>query len=133
MKMKEDKNIIQYAIRIKALVSAIRAFGGKIEDVTVVSKVLRTLLLVYAVRESTIQEMRCDPTIDINLDSLVGRLTTFELDNFDKFVPNSSHIESDYKEKLTLNKKNRKKAKQVESEEDSTNEDIEIFEALLAK
>ena len=47
MKMREDKNIAKYSERIKASVSEIRASGGKIDDVIVVSKVLRTLLPIY--------------------------------------------------------------------------------------
>ena len=52
------------------------------------------ILPIYEIRVSAIQEMRCDPNNDINLDSLVGRLTTFELDNFDNYVPNTNNIES---------------------------------------
>ena len=104
--MKEDENISQYANRIKASVSAIRASRGKIQYVIVVSQVLRTLLLVYAIRVFVIQEMRCDSTKDIDLDSLVGRLITFELDNFDNYVPNTNNIESNFNAKLTLGMKN---------------------------
>ena len=45
MRMREDENIAKYVERVKASVSAIRAFVGDIKDKTVVSKVLRTLLL----------------------------------------------------------------------------------------
>ena len=75
--MREHENIAQYSERIKASVSAIGASRGKIDDVTVVTKVLKTLLHVYAIRLSSIQEMRCDSKIDITLDALVGRLTPF--------------------------------------------------------
>ena len=57
--------------------------------------------------------MRCDSTKDIDLDSLVWRLTTFELDNFDNYVPNTRNIESYFNAKLTLSKKNKMKAKQL--------------------
>ena len=40
--------------RIKASVSAIKEFGGDIKEETVVSKVLRNILLIYAIRVSTI-------------------------------------------------------------------------------
>ena len=42
--MKEDENIVKYVERIKASVSAIKASREKIDDVTVVRKVLKTLL-----------------------------------------------------------------------------------------
>ena len=59
MKMREDENIAKYVERIKASVSAIKAFGGKIEDEIVISKVLRTLLPIYAIGVFSIQERRC--------------------------------------------------------------------------
>ena len=59
-----------------------------------VSKVLRTLLPIYAIRVSTIQEMRC--TNDVTLDTLVGRLIAFDLDNFDNYSPNPSTLESSF-------------------------------------
>ena len=57
---------------------------------------------------STVQEMRCDPNNKLTLDALVGRLTTFELENFDNYVPSSKLIESSSKVKLSL-KENGKK------------------------
>ena len=87
MRMREDENIAKYVERVKASVSAIRASGGEIKEEIVISKVLRTLLHVYAVRVSAIQERRCEENHKINLDAIVGRLTAFELDNFDNYVP----------------------------------------------
>ena len=72
MKMKEGENIINYNKRIKNNVSAIRVGGGKIEDETMVSKVLRTLLPIYVIRVLAIQEMRCNLAHDLTLDNLVG-------------------------------------------------------------
>ena len=136
MKMREDDNIAKYVERIKASVSTIRAFGGKIEDTTIISKVLKNLLPIYEIRVSSIQEMRCDPSNQINLDSLVGRLTTFELDNYDNYVPISSNLESAFKAKLSLKKKATKsKGKNFgsEEEEDSFDSDLEAIETLLVK
>ena len=58
LKMKEGENITQYSTRIKEVVNAIWGVGGLLEEDTVVSKILRTLLLTYAIRVSSIQEMR---------------------------------------------------------------------------
>ena len=55
MRMREDENIAKYVERIKASVSEIRASRGKIEEETIISKVLRTLLPIYAIRVSVIQ------------------------------------------------------------------------------
>ena len=85
--MREDENIANYVERIKANVSAIKEFGGDSEDTNVVRKVLRNLLRIYMIRVSSIEEMRCDPNNKLTLDALVGRLTSFELDNYDNYVP----------------------------------------------
>ena len=114
MKMKEDENIAKYFERIKASVSAIRASGGKIEDETIISKVLRTLLPIYAIRVSIIQERRCEENHKITLDAIVERLTTFELDNYDNYVPASKNIEFAFEANFSLKEKG-KKIKDIES------------------
>ena len=48
--MEEGKTVAQYVVRIKEVVSAIKGADGTIDDDTVLSKVLRTLLPVYAIR-----------------------------------------------------------------------------------
>ena len=83
MRMEEGEAIAQYVGRIKEVVSAIKGATSQIDDDIVLSKVLRTLLLVYAIRLSTIQELRCIPRNGLTLEGLVGRLTNFELSNFD--------------------------------------------------
>ena len=100
---------------------------------------LRTLLPIFAIRVSTIQEMRCDLNCKMSLNALVGRLTAFELDNFDNYVPTSNNIESAFEPKLSLKKKGKKsKSNQSESDEDETLEesldsDLEVVEGLLAR
>ena len=59
MKMEEGEIVAQYAARIKEVVSTIRGADGLIDDDTILSKFLRTLLPIYAIRVSTIQELRC--------------------------------------------------------------------------
>ena len=100
MKMEEGETIAQYVARIKEVVSAIRGANGIIDDDTVLNKVLRTLLPIYAIRVFAIQELRCIVGNDLTLEGLVGRLTTFELSNFDNYK--LENIESTYKAKLSL-------------------------------
>ena len=66
------------------------------------------MLPIYAIRVSTVQEVRCDSSNKIGLDALVGRFTTFELDNFDNYVPASKNIESTFEAKLSLKEKRKK-------------------------
>ena len=54
MRMREDENIAKYVERVKVVVSAIKDSGGDIEEEIVVSRFLRTLLLIYVIRFSTI-------------------------------------------------------------------------------
>ena len=76
MRMREDENVAKYVERIKASISAIKSSRGDIKETTIVSKVLRTHVLVYVIRVSSIQEKRCDPNNKIGLNDLIGRLTT---------------------------------------------------------
>ena len=46
--------ILQNIDKIKASVNAIKASRGKIDDLTVVSKVFRTLIPIYVIRASSI-------------------------------------------------------------------------------
>ena len=60
-RMQEGENIAQYCSRIKDVVNAIRGATSRIDDDTVLQFFLRTLLPIYAIRVSSIQELRCVP------------------------------------------------------------------------
>ena len=79
--------------------------------------------------------MRCDLNNKINLDALVGRLTTFELDNYDNCVPSSRNLEATFQAKLSLKKKGGKyKGIFLKSEdEENANNDVEVIVAFLAR
>ena len=100
--MREDENITKYVERVKASVSAIRLSGGEIKEETIVSKILRTFLPIYAIRVSSFQEVRCDSSNKIGSNALVGILTAFELDNFDNYVPASKNVEFSFEAKISL-------------------------------
>jgi hypothetical protein len=102
MRMMEGENIVQYYTRVKEIVNAIRSANGEIKDEIVISKVLRTLLPIYAIRVSTIQELRCTLGKNLTLEGIIGRLTTFEMSNFDNYTP--AIIESAFKSQLVLSK-----------------------------
>ena len=87
---------------------------------------MRTLLPIYAISVFAIQELRCISRSNLTLEGLVGRLTTFELSNFDNFK--SDNVESSFKAKLSLkepNKKKKKKVKYVSSDSDIDEEDVQ--------
>ena len=108
MRMREDENIAKYVKKVKASVSAIRASRGDNKDETIISKFLITILPIYEIRVSSLQERRCETNHKINLDALVWRLTTFELDDYDNYVPASKNIESTFEAKLSLKEKGKK-------------------------
>lgn len=94
MRMVEGENITQYGQRIKEVVGRIKSVGGTIDKDTMVSKILRTLLSAYAIRVSSIQELRSDSNDKVTVDSLIGKLVVFELNSFDNSV---LEIESSFK------------------------------------
>lgn len=129
MGMEEGENIAEYASRIKEVVSAIRSANGVLDDEIVNSKVLRTLVSIYAIRVSVIQELRCIPRTKLTLEGIMGRLITFELSNFDSYSP--ENLESTFKAKLLLKdieevkpKKKKRKIKYASSDKNIDEEDI---------
>lgn len=100
MRMEEGENFAQYVARIKEVVSAIKGATSQIDDDTMLRKVLRTLLPIYAIRFSITQELRFIIGNDLTLEGLVGRFTTFELSNYDNYKHES--LESTFKAKLFL-------------------------------
>ena len=108
MRMQEGEHIVQYCSRIKD-VDAIRGDIVKIDDDIVLRIFLRTLLLIYAIRVSTTQELSCVPGNDLTLEGLVDRLTIFEQPNFDSYKP--KHIESTLKANLSLKEPDEKEKK----------------------
>ena len=71
MRMEEGENVSHYCSRIKH-VNSIRGATSKIDDDTILSKFLRTLLPIYAIRVFAIQELRCIPENVLTLEGLVG-------------------------------------------------------------
>ena len=59
VRMEEVENVSQYVSRIKEVISALRGVDGLIDDDTMLNKVVRTFLPIYAIRVSAIQELRC--------------------------------------------------------------------------
>ena len=94
MRMMEGENIVQYYTRVKEVFNAIWSANGEINNDIMISKVLRTLLPINSIRFSIIQELRCTLGNNLTLEGVVGRLTTFEMSNFDNYTPTT--IESSF-------------------------------------
>lgn len=100
--MVEGETIQQYGIRIKTIVGDIKSARGTMDDSTIVSKVLRTLLPVYAIRVGAIQELRSIDKTKVSLDSIIAKLTTYELNNYDGSVQKTDLA---FKASATLSRK----------------------------
>ena len=85
MRMKKGENIFRYVNQIKEVVSAIKSIGGVISSEEVVSYCFRTLLPIYAIRVSSIQEFRAMHGNDLTLSALVGRFLPSENGLLPKF------------------------------------------------
>ncbi len=107
IRIKDGEIIAQYCGWIKEVVNAIKGARGIISDEIVISKVLRTLLPIYAIRVSIIQKMRCTPGNNFTLGSQIGRLTTIELSNSNNYCPTS--VEFEIKAQLNLDGSNKKR------------------------
>ncbi len=67
MRMMEGENKVQYCTRVKEVVNAIQGANGEIKDETVISKVLKTQLPIYAIRVFEIQDLRCTPSKNLTI------------------------------------------------------------------
>ena len=120
------------------MVSSIRSLGGQLSEEIVCSKYLRTLLPIYAIRVLAIQELRFIPKNILSFEGIIGRLTTFELSNFDNYKP--ENFESTFKSKMTIKeneevqrKKKSEKGKYVSSDSSTDEDDVDQLEAFLAR
>jgi hypothetical protein len=77
LKMKEDENIVAYFLRVDETVNAIIGFGEETKESVIVQKLLRSLLMRFDPKISTLEE-RADLD-SISMDELHGIFTTYEM------------------------------------------------------
>jgi uncharacterized lipoprotein YehR (DUF1307 family) len=77
LKMNEKEDIATYLLRVDEVVNSIRGLGEEIDESLVVQKVLRSLILKYDAKVSTIEETR-DLT-KMTMDELHGSLIAYEM------------------------------------------------------
>lgn len=100
-----------------------------------VSKVLRTLLPVYTIRFAAIQELKSIDKTKVTLDSIIGKLTAFELNGYDGRAQKS---ESAFRAPVS-NPPMRKRRDVSQSHESRSSREVDDedslikLEALLAK
>ena len=96
------------------------------------------MLPVYAIRVSAIQELRCVLGNTLSFEGIIGRLTAFELSNFDNYK--TENFESTFKAKMKIKdneevqtKKKSGKGKYLSSDSSTDEDDVDQLEALLAR
>ena len=75
--MKEDETIGKYFLRVEELVNAIKSLGEKIEEPSLVQKMLRSLPDRFNLKVSSIEELNDLKALEF--DQLLGTLTTYEM------------------------------------------------------
>jgi hypothetical protein len=75
--MKEDETVGKYFLRVVELVNAMKGLGEKIEEASLVHKILRSLLDRFNPKVSAIEELNDLKVLPI--DQLLGTLTAYEM------------------------------------------------------
>ena len=65
------------------------------------------------------------------MEGVIGRLTTFEMFNFDNYTPTT--VESSFKSQLVLSKKGKGKHVKSDNDSDSSSDDLDELEALMTR
>ena len=75
--MKEDEDIATYFLQVDEIINTMRGLGEKVENPALVQKILRSLLMIFDSKVSTLEETQ---DIDkLSMDELHGILTTYEM------------------------------------------------------
>jgi hypothetical protein len=93
LKMKEDETIGKYFLRVEELINAMKALGEKIEEPSLVQKILRSLPDRFNPKVSAIEELNDLKTLEF--DQILGTLTAYEM-RIVKYKPTSR--EASFKE-----------------------------------
>jgi hypothetical protein len=86
LKMKEDETVGKYFLRVEELVNAMKELGEKIEEPSLVQKILRSLPDRFNPKVFSIEELNDLKTLEF--DKLLGTLTVYEM-RIVKYKPTS--------------------------------------------
>jgi hypothetical protein len=75
--MKEDETVGKYFLRVEEIVNAMRELGEKIEEPSLVQKILRSLPYRFNPKVSAIEELNDLKALDF--DQLLGTLNAYEM------------------------------------------------------
>ncbi|GLJ33781.1 hypothetical protein SUGI_0679010 [Cryptomeria japonica] len=80
--MEEDERSSAFMERVNEIVLGIQCCGGSLSEDEIVSKVLRDFPPAYKINVTAINELTTMPNASISRDTLVGKLSAFDLDEF---------------------------------------------------
>jgi hypothetical protein len=93
LKMKEDETVEKNFLRIEKLVNAMKGLGEKIEEASLVQKILRSLSDRFNPKFSAIEELNVLKVIPF--DQLLGTLTSYEM-KIGHFASKCPHKKKDH-------------------------------------
>jgi hypothetical protein len=102
LKMKEDEDIAAYFLRVDETVNAIKGMGEEVENIMIVQKILRYLLMRFDPKISTLEEREYLGML--SMDELHGIFTTYKMrtKQEDSFKKEAAFKESKYTKKKKI-------------------------------
>lgn len=136
--MEEDERIFAFMERVNEIFLRIQCCGGSVSEDEIVSKVLRALPPAYKMKVTSINELRTMPNTSISRDTLVGKISAFELEEFGLVATIKTDLALKASSSTTSSSSSDKsdwKVLYARELEDigRENEDLEELEALFAR
>ncbi|GLJ44357.1 hypothetical protein SUGI_0929360 [Cryptomeria japonica] len=138
LKMEEDERISSFMERVNESVLGIQCCGGSLSEYEIVSKVLRDLPPSYKMKVTAINELRTMPNTLVSRDTLVGKLSAFELEEFGPIATINTDLSFKASSLASTSSSSNKidwktlYAKELEDMK-RENEELEELEALFAR
>ncbi|GLJ21945.1 hypothetical protein SUGI_0410990 [Cryptomeria japonica] len=134
--MEEDERFFAFMERVNEIVLGIKCCGGTLSEHEIVLKVLRGFPSAYKMKVTAINELRTMPNTSVTRDTLIGKLSTFEIEEFGLVA--TIKIDLDFKASTSsassFEKSDWKTFYARELEENRReNEELEELEALFAR
>jgi hypothetical protein len=120
LKMKEDEDVTTYFLRVDETVNAIIGLGEEIEESIIVQKLLRSLLMTFNPKISTLEE-RSDLN-SISRDALHGIFTAYEM----RTKQENPDVKEEAFEASKRSKKKKKEQEEYSSSNDVSKDDEEV-------
>jgi hypothetical protein len=126
--MKEHEDIVTYFLLVDEIVNPIMGLGENIENSVIVQKILRSILMRFDPKISSLEERKDIATL--SMDELHGILTTYEMRTKHE---NPSRREATFNASKNTRKKNPRSKLCSKNSDDSNNEEEDNFVRKLKR